>query len=246
VRLTAAGSRFMPRAQSMLAEWQQAQADLRSAQPRQRLRLMFTPTLPTVPLAALVTRLCQIAPDIDLELVEGTPAQAANRLAQRRIDVALCELDGPLADCQSSVIWREPYGIGIAASHGLATRDRCRVADLAGLAFVYRSQCDQQEVARRTFAEHGLRPRILLHTPSEERAAVLVAKGLAACFLPESLVTPEMAFVPLLELPLERRIGLIWQRDNKLEAFSLLRRLAREQRWSGRMETRQPDPALAH
>jgi len=246
VRLTVAGSRFMPRAQAMLAEWQQAQADLRAEQPRQRLRLMVLPTLPVVPLASLVERLRQTAPDIDLELSEGTITQAASGFAQRRIDAALCELDGAIPDCQSVVVWREAYGIGIASGHNLATRDRCRIADLAGLPFVYRSQCEQQEVARRVFAEHGVRPRILLRTPSEERAAALVAAGMAACLLPESLVTLGMAFVPLLELPIERRIGLVWRRDSKLEALSLLRRLAREQRWSSRLNGALPDPGLAH
>lgn len=246
VRLTVAGNRFMPRAQAMLAEWQQAQSDLRAEQPSQRLRLMVLPTLPAPPLAALSERLRRMAPDIDLDLSEGTLAHATSRLAQRRIDAALCELDTAPPDCQTTVIWREGYGIGIASRHNLATRDRCRIADLAGLPFVYRSQCEQQEVARRAFAEHGLRPRILLRTASEERAGALVAAGMAACFLPESLVAPGMAFVPLLELPLERRIGLIWRRDSKLEALGILRRLMREQRWSNRLDRTRADPALAH
>jgi DNA-binding transcriptional LysR family regulator len=246
VRLTAAGSRFLPRAQAMLAEWQQAQADLRSEQPRQRLRLMASPTLPMAPITLLAARLRQAAPDIELELSEGSAPQAASRLAANRIDAALCEFDAPLPGCQMLPLLREAYGIGIATTHPLATRDRCRIADLAGIAFVWRSQCEEQERARRAFAEHGLRPRIVLRTPSEERAGALVVAGLGACFLPDSLITPGMAFLTLVELPLERRIGLVWRRDNRLEAISLLRRLARESRWSGQPESARPDPALAH
>jgi DNA-binding transcriptional LysR family regulator len=246
IRLTAAGSRFLPRAQAMLAEWQQAQADLRSEQPRQRLRLMVSPTLPVTPIALLAARLRQAAPDIELDLSEGAAAQAASRLAANRIDAMLGEVDPPPPGCQTQPLLREAYGIGIAASHTLATRDRCRIADLAGMAFDWRSQCDEQERARRAFADHGLRPRVVLRTVSEERAAALVVAGLGACFLPESLIAPGMAFLALSELPLERRIGLAWRRDNRLEAITPLRRVARELRWSGQPPSDRLDPALAH
>ena len=246
IRLTPAGSRFLPRAQAMLAEWQQAQADLRSEQPRQRLRLMVLPTLPTAPLTKLTTKLRRTAPDIELELSEGSIDQATARLAQARIDAALCEIDDPPPECQSVVVLRENYGIGVASGHALATRDRCRIEDLSGLAFVWRAQCPEQERARRAFAEHGLRPRILLRTPSEERAAALTVSGQAVCFLPQSLVVPGMAFVPLTDLPVERRIGLIWRRDTKLEAIDLLRRLLREQRFGAGNEASRLDPVLAH
>lgn len=246
VRLTPAGSRFVPRAQAMLAEWRHAQAELRSEQPRQRLRLALGPTVPTEPLQRLLARLRQAAPDVELDLSESTPAAAALRLTQRRIDAALGELAGNLPDSHSQMLVREPYGVAIAQGHALATRDRCRIIDLAGMAFVWRSQCEHQERARRAFAEHGMRPRIVLRTAVEERAAALVIAGVAAAFLPESLVVPGMAFLPLAELAIERRLGLIWQRDSKLEAVSLLRRLAREQRWSGRPGAMAPDPSLAH
>jgi DNA-binding transcriptional LysR family regulator len=246
VRLTPAGSRFVPRAQAMLAEWQQAQAELRSEQPRQRLRLALGPALPTGPLERLLGQLHQAAPDIELELSEAIPAAAAARLAQKRLDAVLGELTGTWPDSDSLTLLREPYGIAIARHHALATRDRCRIADLASMTFVWRSHCEQQERARRAFAEHGLRPRIMLRTVSEERVAALVTAGLAAAFVPESLAQAGMAFVPLAELPLERRLGLAWHRDSKREAVALLRRLARELRWGGGPAALAPDPALAH
>ncbi len=246
VRLTPAGARFMPRAQAILAEWQQAQADLRSEQPRQRLRLALGPTVPAEPLQRLLERLRQSAPDIELDLSESAPAAAAARLSQKRVDAVLGELAGTAPDTQHLVLLREHYGVAVGQRHALATRDRCRIADLAGMAFVWRSQCEQQERARKAFAEHGLRPRIVLRTASEERAAALVTAGLAAAFLPESLVARGMAFLPLGELAIERRLGLTWQRDTRLEAVSLLRRLAREQHWSGRTGSIAPDPSLAH
>jgi DNA-binding transcriptional LysR family regulator len=246
IRLTTAGSRFIPRAQLILAEWQQAQADLRAQQPRQRLRLMSLPTLPAGSLSAIAMGLHRIAPDIELELSEGTTEQAQMRLAQSRIDVALCEIDTVPPECQSAMVLRENFGIGIAAGHALATRDRCRIADLNDIAFIWRSQCDRQETARRAFAEHGLRPRILLRTGSEERVAGLVSAGMAACFLPQSLIASGMAFVDLAELPLERRVGLLWRRDSKLEAIGLLRRVARAQHWHTRPAADRLDPGLAH
>lgn len=246
VRLTPAGSRFVSRAQVMLAEWQQAQADLRSEQPRQRLRLALGPALPFGPIERLLGQLHQAAPDIELELSETTPAAAATRLAQKRLDVMLGELTGSWPDSDSLVLLREPYGIAITRNHPLATRNRCRIADLASMTFVWRSHCEQQERARRAFAEHGLRPRIMLRTASENRVAALVTAGLAAAFVPESLALAGMAFLPLAELPLERRLGLVWHRDSRLEAVVLLRRLARELRWDDRPRAATPDPSLAH
>ena len=231
ISLTPAGQRFVGRAQAMLGEWRQAQADLAGTSPPQRLRIGLLPTLPVAVLEGLPVRLQRLRQRLDLELHEGSPAILASRLRQGTLDFALTALEGGADGLESHLLLREPYRLGIAAGNLLSTRERCSVSDLAAMPFLIRARCEVGDHARKVFAEHGIRPGVLLRTPCEETVASMVAADLGACFLPESLARGGMALLAVDELPLVRRLALAWRADLASETVELAREAAEGLRW---------------
>jgi len=229
--LTPAGQRFVGRAQTMMSEWRQAQRDFAAAVPSRRLRLGLIPSLPRGIASEMARRLVGLYGPADLEITEGGVAGLAGRLRQGKLDIAVILSDDATGDLPNHALLREPYRLAIAATHVLATRERCSAADLADLAFLVRQRCEVADAARRIFAEHGVRPRLLLRSPCEETVADMVVAGLGAAFLPESLARPGMALLAVDELPLSRRLVLAWRPDLPPEAVDAAREAAQGLRW---------------
>ena len=231
VTLTEAGQKLVPRAQTMLAEWRRAEAEMSRAMPSQRLRVGILATLPQSAVTAFAGRLSGAADAFELELHEAAAGPLAPRLLQGSLDVALARIDDAPAGLAVQPLLREPYLLAIAASNLLATRHRCSVRDLAGIPFAVRARCEVTDTARAVFAEHGVRPPVLIRSASEDHVAGLVTAGLAACFLPESLARPGMALLPIDELPLTRRLGLLGRPDLPSALFDQAREAAQAIGW---------------
>lgn len=234
VALTAAGQRLIPHAQAMLAEWRQAQASLSVAKPNRRLRIGLLPTLPQAASLGFPERLRRADQMLELELHEGSPAALLDGLQRNRLDVALTRIDDLPDDLPHQPLHREAYRLAVSANNLLAVRERCSVRDLAQTPFLVRARCEVTEQARATFNEHGVRPRVLLRSPSEDRIAALVIADHGACFLPESLAQPGMALLAIDELPLNRRLGFAARRDLPAELAELGLEAAQALRWQVR------------
>lgn len=234
VSLTPAGQKLVPHAQTMLAEWRQARASLSAARPRQRLRIGLLPTLPVPTVAALVNRLRAGGDGVELELHEIAPAAAVARLQQGQLDLALTRIDEAPTGLPGRALHREAYRLAVGSRNLLAVRERCSVRDLAEMRFLIRARCEITDQARAIFVEHGIRPRVLLRSPSEDRIAALVVADHGACFLPESLAQPGMALLAIDEVPLSRRLGLLWRDELEKDIAELALEAAQSLRWQSR------------
>lgn len=234
VALTAAGQRLIPHAQAMLSEWRQAQANLSVAKPRRRLRIGLLPTLPQSAALGFPDRLRRADQGLDVELHEASPGALLARLQQGQLDVALTRIDDLPDDLPFQPLHRETYRLAVSAGNLLAVRERCSVRDLAETPFLVRARCEVTEQARATFNEHGVRPRVLLRSPCEDRIAGLVIADHGACFLPESLAQPGMALLAIDELPLSRRLGFAARKDLAAELAELALEAAQALRWQAR------------
>jgi DNA-binding transcriptional LysR family regulator len=237
VALTAAGQRLIPHAQAMLAEWRQAQANLSVAKPLRRLRIGLLPTLPQMAALGFPEQLRRADQGLEIELHEAPPATLQARLQQGQLDVALTRIDDLPDDVPHQPLHREAYRLAVSASNLLAVRERCSVRDLAEMPFLVRARCEVSEQARASFNEHGVRPRVLLRSPSEDRIAALVVADHGAAFLPESLAQPGMALLAIDELPLTRRLGFAARRDLPAELAELGLEAAQSLRWQTRSQS---------
>jgi DNA-binding transcriptional LysR family regulator len=234
VALTPAGQRLIPHAQTMLTEWKQAQANLSAARPQQRLRVGLLATLPQAAALNFLTRLRRADQNLELELHEGAPASLHTRLQQGQLDIALTRLDETPQDLPLQPLHRESYRLAVSAANLLAVRERCSVRDLAAMPFLVRARCEVTEQARGVFAQHGVRPRVLLRSPNEDRVAALVIADHGACFLPESLAEPGMALLAIDELPLTRRLGFVTRLGLSGELAEIGLEAAQAIRWQAR------------
>lgn len=234
VTLTAAGQRLLPHAQAMLAEWRQAQAGLGAARPLRRLRIGLLPTLPAPAVAALADRMRAAVDGLQIELHEMAAAAAFARLQQGQLDIALTRIDEAPAGLPVRALHREAYRLGVSGRNLMAVRERCSVHDLGEMPFLIRARCEATEQARAIFVEHGVRPRVLLRSPGEDKIAALVIANHGACFLPESLAQPGMALLAIDEVPLSRRLGLAWRHDLERDMAEPALEAAQSIRWQGR------------
>jgi len=223
--LTEAGQKMLPHARTMLEAWQAARAEQRSTRRQRLLRIAIGTTLPAQAamgwLAAAQRRVA-----FDVEVSEGTAEIVAERWRRRRCDLALFATRLPLGSDNVAPLLREPYLLAAAADHRVATRDRWSARDLVDTPFVLRAACEATEEATRRFAAEGVRPRVVLRSPDEERCAAAVLAGLGVCLMPRSLLRPGMAAAEIREVSLERRIVLAWQDDTAPEIAGALREAA--------------------
>jgi DNA-binding transcriptional LysR family regulator len=224
--LTAAGHKFLPHARAMLEEWQAARAEQRSSRRQRLLRIAIGTTLPIQSaMGWLATAQRRIA--FDVEVSEGTAEAVAERWRRGRCDLALFPTRQPLGSDNVAALWREPYLLGAAPDHRVATRDRWSIGDLADTPFVLRAACEATQEATRRFATEGVRPRVVLRSPDEERCAAAVLAGLGVSLMPRSLLRAGMAAAGIRELGLERQVVLAWRSGADQEIARALREAAR-------------------
>ena len=223
--LTAAGQRLLPHARAMVEEWRLARAEQRSSRRQRLVRVAIGTTLP-IQAAMRWLAAAQQRVTFDVEVSEGAADVVAERWRRGRCDIALFPVREPLATDNAVQLLREPYLLAAATDHRVATRDRWSVNDLADTPFVLRAACEATHDAIRLFAAQGVRPRVVLRSPDEERCAAAVLAGLGVCLMPRSLLRQGMAAADIRDVALERRVMLAWRTDADREIAGALREAA--------------------
>src|SRR5438445_12620870 len=146
VRLTAAGQTLVGHAEGILAGLEAAEAALSAIAGLRggRLRMASFPTAGATLMPLAIATFRAAYPDVELTLAEGEPEEIAPRLRAGELDLALLfEFPGqpPLAQGMTRVeLLEDPMFLALPHSHPLAKRQRLRLADLAGEAWIQTSQ----------------------------------------------------------------------------------------------------------
>jgi DNA-binding transcriptional LysR family regulator len=129
-------------------------------------------------------------PAVELDLFEGDPDRCVPRLRARELELALVyqfELEPPVApDLEQVPLVDDPIHIGLPADHRLVSRQRVRLADLAGEGWIQGVRHGSTlEVLPRACRLVGFEPRIAFR--SDDRSAVegLVAAGVGVALIPQ-------------------------------------------------------------
>ena len=206
VFLTAAGSRFLPRAKAILHEVNLASAEIAEAETVNVLRLGVLQTLPAALVAGCLKAFAARHDDIRFDLYDGTEQELVNRLDERGIDYALSirRVDDEI----SLPLFEEGYSLVLPAGHRLAGQTDIRGEDLANDSMIVRSRCEVLSETSRHFTDRNVRPPLVYRTPQDERALAMVGAGLGVTVMPDSYHAPDVVRARLSGFQPRRVIGL--------------------------------------
>lgn len=233
VALTSAGSRFLVHARRLAAEYELALQQLQAAPEPTVLRVGVLLTVPTAVVEDLVVRHRASGANEVLELLDGTERDLAERLDRGRLDVALTAIRPHHARFRPEVLARERYMMVLPGDHPLAASELVTAEQLASDAMVVRRHCEALPEISRFFTQHGVRPRFLLKTASDQRVLAMVRSGAGVGMMPESFSHPGVRFVRVADFDLQREIGLLFTVGSDAARFADSPFLALVRKWYG-------------
>lgn len=183
-RATEAGLRLLPEARAILARVEAAKAAIRrDAAPVLRIGLQST-----LPARFVRTIGAALGPDARLLLREGDAADLIERLWSGRLHLAVLQADPALAGLEARPLGRDAQVLAFPADAVPAGPVTPLTID--GQPLIVRTHCPFVAAARAILDHWGSRPRVVLRTRSDQRALEMVAAGLGACLVPDSLPPP--------------------------------------------------------
>jgi DNA-binding transcriptional LysR family regulator len=230
VALTPAGSRFLPRARRIAAEYELALQDLQHMPEPRVLRVGVLNTIPTATVERLLSLHRRGDAKEQLEILDGGERDLAERLERGRLDVALTVIRPHHGRFRPETLASERYLMVLPRDHPLATAASVQAEQLAGDRMVVRRHCEALPEINRFFTERGVRPRFVLKTTSDARVLAVVRSGQGIGMMPESFADPRVRFVPVADFDLRRDIGILHAAGFEGTASPFLRLLRKHYR----------------
>lgn len=230
VTLTGAGETFLPWARQILADCEAGTAAVRDllGLARGSLALGATPSLTTNLLPPVLAEFHDAYPSLDLTLHEAGSQDLVGRLEEGQLDVAVVILPVNRPWVETTPLMEEELVLAVGADHRLARRRAMHLAELEDVPLVmFKDGYDLREATLAACRRAGFQPVLAMQGLEMDGALALVAAGLAAAVVPESVVSPArrrgLRAVPFIDGDLRRTIGLASRRDRPLapaaEAF---------------------------
>jgi DNA-binding transcriptional LysR family regulator len=218
VRLTAAGSAFLPHAERTLAA---------AAEGSRSIQEVGSESGETIVLGATLGVTFTLLPKALREFRDtnpGVPLRVRSTLSVQELadlvlrgEVAMgVTRDFRHADLERIPLFEDPLVLVVSSRHRLAARTRARAADIATEELiVFDEKAVERERAATLLRESGITPRTTLTIDTVEGAKQLVEQGLGLAILPYTSVMDELAARTLvrlrvadLELPRRRTIAV--------------------------------------
>jgi len=221
VTLTAAGEVFLPWARQVLADCEAGVSAVRDLLGLRRghLSLGATPSLATHVLPPVLASFHASRPGLEITLHEAGSGELVERLEAGEMDLAVVILPVNRPWVTTTALMTEKLVLAVSAGHQLAGRSCVEVAELAKVPLVmFKDGYDLRSATLSACQEAGFNPVVAMDGLEMDGALALVAAGVAAAVVPESVVDPEG---PLLAVhfssgALERTVGLASRRDRPL------------------------------
>ncbi len=192
VSLTAAGQTLVGHAEGILARLDAAEASMSAIAGLRggRLRVASFPTAGATLMPLAIATFRASYPAVELTLAEGEPEQIVPRLRAGELDLALL-FEFPGEELAEEEITRadlleDPMYLALPRTHRLAAKDKLRLEDLAGEAWVQtaRSSPCARHVVRICHAA-GFEPHVTFESDDYQTVQGLVAAGVGVALIPE-------------------------------------------------------------
>ena len=221
VSLTEAGRLLLPRAQRVLAEVEDARAELEELVGLVRGRV----SVGAIPLARLdlpgmLADFRGRHPGVSMYMREETLDAMLAMLRADELDLgfALTNADGVGRDLEAEPLFEEELMLVTSSDHRLAGRKRVRVEDLEGEPFIsFRRPSALHRAVEGAYAEAGLALEPAFETIELETMRALAARGLGVTIMPRGYLEGEgprvaqIALRPTARLP----VSLVWRAERR-------------------------------
>lgn len=253
VRLSAAGSLLLERAEAIATLVHQTREEIREDRSPARARM----TVGVVPGAGrfivpdFAARFQEAWPQVTLQMRDGVSSLLQEWLLEKRVDVALLHNPAHLEALNISPILRERmWVIGPPARTGKSARRNTafRIGDVAELPLILPNMShSNRRLIEHAAQEHGVRLRIQIEADSVTFAKALVEKGLGYTILTYAAVQDEvrakrLSIFPITRPTLSTQVAIVTLRDNASATLTraasdllhdVCRRLVRGRHWAG-------------
>ncbi|MEA2224049.1 MAG: hypothetical protein QOH83_2425 [Solirubrobacteraceae bacterium] len=216
VALTDAGELLVARARRILAEVDDAHAELGTLAGVKggRLAVGALHTMGPVDLSLLLAAFHRNHPAVELTVREQSSEELAEMLRDDEIDLAFLSVTERIQShgLELHRLVTEELVAVLPPQHALAGRDGVTMTELAGDAFIsFRTGSRLRELLDWAAADAGFEPRIALESNESRRIRSLVSSGLGVAILPRSDAAgpgAAVAVTPLVEPALTRDVTL--------------------------------------
>jgi DNA-binding transcriptional LysR family regulator len=216
VSLTAAGHTLVGHAEGILARLDAAEGSLSAIAGLRggRLRVASFPTAGATLMPLAIAEFRASYPAVELTLAEGEPEAIVTRLRAGELDLALLfEFAGealPAHELMRTDLLEDPMYLALPHAHPLAAKERLRLQDLAGEAWVQTSSASPcaRHVVRSCHAA-GFEPNVAFESDDYQTVQGLVAAGVGVALIPElalSVVREDIAIRTLSPTPPVRQV----------------------------------------
>jgi DNA-binding transcriptional LysR family regulator len=225
VRLTPAGQHLVAHTERILAQLEEAQADI-DAVAHGVAGSLKTCAFPTAARALLVPALARLRsgyPDLRLTMVDLEPEESIPLLKVGDLDLLLTYEFDQLPKPEDSgvekvVLMREPMAIAMPVTHPLADGRPVRIADLRDEQWVVgRDGSPFLEIQVRIANEAGYQPKVDLHSNDYQVILAAIEAGLGVALVPpiaRFAEYPGVVFRQPQDIPITRRIVAVIRRGS--------------------------------
>lgn len=220
VRLTETGVIFLPFARRAVAAMEEAQRAIHlfSGGPGSQLTIGATPTLASYVLPAVVNRILQADPGLNVAVRSAASEDLVQLLLGGEIHLAVCRAVHH-RDLESMPLYEEELTIVASPTHRLAHRPSIAIAELANevLIALHRSR-SYSDVVDSVLRQASGAPRAVVDIDNSDVAKHMVKEGVGVALLPRTAVAEDLQEGGLVELKvadiptMRRAMVLLWRR----------------------------------
>jgi DNA-binding transcriptional LysR family regulator len=235
IDLSPAGRLLLDEARGLLAGQERMRALMRMAREGTlgTLRAGVPPETPAVVLQAMLQRLADRVPGLNIDLQELTTGEQLRMLTDNRLDIGLVHhpLDAP--DLRFGPAIRTRLGVVLPRVSPLARHSGLTLADLSGHGLVLPPRATAPGWYDRILdvcRQHGFTPARIWHARNVEFLMGLVLAGHGVAFEPESTARrePRAAWRPITDQPLYRTTSAAWPTQSPHPAAEQFAEIAAE------------------
>lgn len=215
-QLTAAGKAFLPRAEALISQAEEAKAAVSDvAQLRGgRLVIAAIPSVSACLLPEVIRQFTRRHDQVELQLIENSSERVAADVESGLADLGFLQLPASKAAFDARHLLTEPFVVLTAKALPLARQKDVSLRQLAGESFIFykgRARDTALEACRKA----GFEPRIACESGELETVRALVSAGLGIAIVPRLATRHLPAYivqVKLREPRMERKIAAVWKK----------------------------------